>query len=150
MIKFVTGDIFESDAEAIINTINCVGAMGAGLALGFKLKYPKNYERYRVLCREKKIKVGTLFVSKAVSIATGKPFDIINFPTKIHWKDPSDLKYISLGLNVLCRYIKEHELKSIAIPKLGCKNGGLDWNVVKPVIVSFLEKLEDVEIIIYE
>lgn len=145
------GNIFESNTEAIVNTVNCVGVMGKGLALQFKKKYPENFMAYKNACDLGQVKVGKMFVYKANTLFGNKY--IINFPTKKHWRNPSKLEYIVAGLDDLIEIIKSNEIKSIAIPPLGCGLGGLDWVIVKRLIVSkFLDcnLHETVDIYLFE
>lgn len=148
MIKFVKGNLFDSDAEALVNTVNCVGVMGKGVALGVKKKYPNVYKVYKRACDIGQIKPGKLLTVPTENLI-GTQY-IVNFPTKRHWRANSKIEDIKLGLPALVQEIKNLKLKSIAIPPLGCGNGGLDWNEVKPIMVDALSKLEDVDITIYE
>lgn len=143
MIEFVSGDIFESKTQAIVNPVNCVGVMGAGLAKQFKEKYPDYYLQYKILCDEKVIKPGTIWLCK-----NGEKY-IVSFATKNHWKNKSELIWIKLGLMQLRDAIIIKEIHSIAIPALGCGLGGLYWIDVKELI---LEQLCDVDarIFVYE
>lgn len=143
MIHFQFGNIFDSSAQALVNPINCVGVMGKGLALQFKQKYPEMFEAYKEACRKKWIKIGNLF------LFTEKDKLIIGFPTKKHWKDKSELKYIEIGLIKLVELIKERNIKSIAIPALGCGLGQLKWDDVRDLMIKYLEPLNDVEIFVY-
>ncbi len=143
MIHFQFGNIFDSSAQALVNPINCVGVMGKGLALQFKQKYPEMFEAYKEACRKKWIKIGNLFVF------TEKDKLIIGFPTKKHWKDKSELKYIEIGLIKFVELIKERNIKSIAIPALGCGLGQLKWDDVCDLMIKYLEPLNDVEIFVY-
>lgn len=148
MIKFVTGNIFESDAQALVNTVNTVGVMGKGIALQFKKAYPNNFKAYKKACENEEIKIGKLFIFKDFNLSSGEKL-IINFPTKKHWKNPSEYHFIEEGLNDLKRILQENSIQSIAIPPLGAGNGGLDWARVKQLIVSELNDCGS-EIIIYE
>ena len=129
------GDIFESNADAIINTVNCVGVMGAGLAKQFKERYPHNYTNYANACKTGKVEIGKMYIPNVLS-----PNKIIvNFPTKKHWRSPSQLSYIDDGLTALREYIDSAPIQSIAIPPLGCGLGGLNWqDDVHPLIQSKL------------
>lgn len=144
MIKYIKGDIFVSDAEAIVNPVNINGIMGKGLALSFKIEYPENYKAYVKACKNKQIDIGKLFVFKD-SNHFGEKI-IINFPTKKDWYKPSKYEYIDKGLDDLINVIKKYNIKSIAIPPLGCGLGGLDWNIVKSKIEN---KLSDINIDVY-
>ncbi len=148
MIKYVTGNIFESEASALVNTVNTVGIMGKGIALQFKKAYVNNYSAYAEACKRKEIRIGKLFVTRDSNLSTGERY-IINFPTKKDWRKPSEYSYIKEGLDDLIRVIRKKQIKSIAIPPLGAGNGGLEWEKVKMIIE---DKLKDVsaEIIVYE
>lgn len=148
MIKYSKGDIFAADVDAIVNTVNTVGVMGKGLALQFKGRYPRNYELYRAACERGEVQLGRMFVTEPHEI-DGPQF-IINFPTKGHWKANSRLSDIRAGLQDLVRVIREHGIRSIAIPPLGAGNGGLEWLDVRPVIAAALESLTDVEVEVFE
>ena len=148
MIKYVTGDIFESKAQAIVNTVNTVGVMGKGIALQFKKAFPNNYKAYLDACKTGEIKIGKLFVTKDKSVNSGEKI-IVNFPTKTDWRKPSEYSYIEDGLNDLIRIIQEAKIKTISIPPLGAGNGGLKWERVKELIERKLGDV-DVEVFVYE
>lgn len=145
MIYYKTGNILDSQAEALVNTVNTVGVMGKGIALQFKKAYPNNYKMYREAYKKNELKIGRLFVTKDSNISSGEKI-IINFPTKKHWRSPSEYTYIEKGLDSLIEIIKEHHISSIAIPPLGSGNGGLDWGKVKTLIE---QKLSEVNATIY-
>ncbi len=149
MIEYKTGDIFTVEAEAIVNTVNCVGVMGRGIALQFKKKYPHNFKVYAEACKHKEVAPGKMFVYE-----TGKvvgPKHIINFPTKRHWRGKSQIGDIETGLVDLARVIKEKNIESVALPPLGCGLGGLPWLEVKKRIECLLAaELNDVQIIVFE
>lgn len=142
------GNMFDADVEALVNAINCRGSMGAGLALEFKNRYPAMFELYHARCGAGEVVPGKMDVHDLG--AEAKPRWIINFPTKRHWRDPSRLEDIESGLVDLRRVIVELNIRSIAIPALGCGLGGLDWAVVKPRIVAALQELPGVDISIFE
>lgn len=148
MIKFLTGNIFESDAQAIINTVNTVGVMGKGIALQFKKIYPNNFKVYNKACKDGVFNIGDLLVTTETNISTGEKI-IINFPTKKDWRKPSEYEYIEQGLEKLKKVITDYNLMSIAIPPLGAGNGGLKWEKVKTIIINYL-KDSDIEILVYE
>lgn len=148
MITYQTGNILESSAEALVNTVNTEGVMGKGIALQFKKAFPSNFKAYAAACKAGQVAVGRLFLTKDSNLNTGER-TIINFPTKQHWKKPSEYSYIEAGLDELVRVIAEKDIRSIAIPPLGSGNGGLDWQRVKQMIASKLGSL-DVEVIVYE
>lgn len=149
MINYIKGDLLESNALALVNTVNTVGVMGKGIALRFKQMFPHNYSVYRSACMRGEVNPGKMLVVRDNSLITGEHI-IINFPTKVHWRQPSCYEYISEGLIDLINVIKEYNINSIAIPPLGCGNGGLDWVVVKRMISDALSSLEDVKIDVYE
>lgn len=148
MIKYTKGNLLEASTEALVNTVNTVGVMGKGIALQFKKEYPANFRVYAKACKDKSFKTGELLVVKDRNINGEKL--IINFPTKAHWRGKSKYEYIVSGLKDLQKVITEKQIKSIAIPPLGCGNGGLDWLKVKTLLEQFLGELKEVEILIYE
>jgi O-acetyl-ADP-ribose deacetylase (regulator of RNase III) len=148
MIHYKTGNLLDSDATALVNTVNTIGVMGKGIALQFKNIFPNNFKSYSNACKLKEVKVGHLFVTEEESLLSGKKI-IINFPTKTNWRLPSEYEYIEAGLFELVKLIENKKIKSIAIPPLGSGNGGLDWNKVKPILEKYLSDLE-CEIYIYE
>lgn len=147
MIKFVDGDFFDYDADIRINTVNCVGVMGAGVAFAFKNKYPEMYSDYVSLCNKGEISPGKPAVWKNVD-SKGKRIEIINFPTKDHWRNKSKYEYIEEGLVWLSNYLKNKNGKIITLPALGCGHGGLDWKVVKQMIKESLSDNEN-EILVF-
>ncbi len=148
MIRFTQGNLLEADVEAVINTVNTVGVMGKGIALMFKERYPDNFRSYASACKRKEVQVGRMFVTASSELQG--PRWIINFPTKKHWRYPRQLSWVKDGLQSLREVIREKEIRSVAVPPLGCGNGGLDWNTVRPLIEKALGDLDDVEILIYE
>lgn len=151
MIEKITGNILEADVEALVNTVNCVGVMGKGIALQFKNAFPDMYENYRVACRNKQVVPGKMLIDVVVYNYYNKEFIIIiNFPTKRHWKNPSIIGDIKSGLQSLITDIQAMKIKSIAIPPLGCGNGGLDWSVVCPMIEDAMEEVPDTKVLLYE
>lgn len=148
MLELKTGDILREDAEALVNTVNCVGVMGRGIALQFKNAYPDNFKEYEEACAAGDLIPGRMFVYE-----TGKlinPKYIINFPTKRHWRGKSKIEDIQNGLENLVEIIKDRDIRSIALPPLGCGLGGLEWNEVKPLIESALSELDGVDIAVFE
>lgn len=143
MLEFTNENIFESDMEALVNTVNCVGIMGKGLALQFKQAFPENYRAYRKACRLGKVKVGHIFVFEMGFFET--PKFILNFPTKNHWRENSNIQDIQSGLEDLVRIVTQFKIKSIAIPPLGCGNGKLYWPDVRKLIIS---AFKDVDIMV--
>lgn len=148
MIKETRGDILKADVEALVNTVNCVGVMGRGIALQFKKSYPENFNFYKKVCDDKGLSPGKVLVYDLDRFIN--PRYIINFPTKQHWKGKSKLEYIDAGLKALVNEIQRLDIKSIAIPPLGCGLGGLDWQEVRSRIETALSELSNVEVILYE
>ncbi len=145
MLKFVTGDLLQSEADALVNTVNCEGYMGKGIAYQFKKRFPEMNADYVKKCKANELTTGKLHCFK-----TGNKL-IINFPTKDKWREKSKMEYITSGLDELIKVIREYNISSVAIPPLGCGNGGLDWNEVRPEIIRKLEKIsEKTDIFIYE
>ena len=137
MLKLIqNGDIFTSSCDFLINPVNVVGVMGKGLALEFKKRFPKNFQAYQKCCKDGSFVVGKLLVVPENEKA------IINFPTKKHWKDNSELNYIVLGLEKLKIAVQRYNIKSIAFPKVGCGLGNLDWNDVFPLIEAFSNSID--------
>ncbi len=147
MIHYQIGNLLDSEAEALVNTVNTLGVMGKGIALQFKNLFPNNFKLYYNACKNKEVQVGKLFVTEE-TLLTGKKI-IINFPTKTNWRLPSEYQYIEVGLTELVKVIEEKKIKSIAIPPLGSGNGGLDWNKVKQILEKHLTNV-DCDIWIYE
>ncbi len=147
MIEFVTGNILNADVDALVNTVNCVGVMGRGVALQFKKSYPENFAQYEAACERGEVRPGAMFVT-----VTGifPPRFIINFPTKRHWKGKSRLADIQSGLVALVAEVRSRVIQSIALPPLGCGLGGLEWDAVRPLILSAFEALPDVRVVVYE
>lgn len=148
MIKVFEGDMMQSGAEALVNTVNTVGVMGKGIALQFKEAFPSNNKAYIYACKNKTLGIGKLLAVWDENLQLGRKL-IINFPTKEHWRYPSKYEYIEKGLIALRELLEKEKIKSIAIPPLGSGNGGLDWGKVKPMIEQALKDL-DTEIMIYE
>lgn len=148
MIEYLTGNIFDADVEAVVNTVNCVGVMGKGIALQCKELYPDNFKCYAKACKESKVVQGKMFVYETQLLAG--PRYIINFPTKRHWRNPSLLEDIESGLDDLVEVIERYKISSIAIPPLGAGLGGLAWRVVKRLIEAKLSVLPGVSILVYE
>lgn len=147
MIHYLVGNIFDSNAMALVNTVNLMGVMGKGVALQFREKFPANYKAYKAACKNQTIAIGKLMVFKEQTV-WGEKY-IVNFPTKTDWRKPSEYLYIEKGLDDLINVISSYNITSIAIPPLGAGNGGLNWNRVKDIIEQKLSNL-DIEIYIYE
>ena len=148
MIRFKTGDILAEDVEALVNTVNCVGVMGRGIALQFKKRFPENFRAYSKACDKGEVQPGRMFVFSTRRLTN--PQYVINFPTKRHWRGDSRLEDIEAGLSDLTRCIRESGVRSVAIPPLGSGLGGLDWTAVRPLIEEALRNLEDVQIVVFE
>lgn len=148
MIKYTEGNLLESTAQALVNTVNTVGVMGKGIALQFKNRFPNNFRVYQNACKEGTIAIGKLLVVEEESMLDGKKM-VINFPTKTDWRKPSEYRYIEEGLTDLVRIIRQYQIESIAIPPLGAGNGGLEWNKVKGLIEQSLSNVP-CEIHIYQ
>jgi O-acetyl-ADP-ribose deacetylase (regulator of RNase III) len=142
MIEYKRGDILKESAEALVNTVNCVGVMGRGIALQFKKAFPDNYQAYKRASSQNEVRPGQMFVYETGTLTN--PRYIINFPTKQHWRAKSRIEDIESGLEALNNTIKEHEIRSIALPSLGCGLGGLEWTDVKPRIEASLGSLSGV------
>ncbi len=148
MFEYKSGDILKEDTEALVNTVNCVGVMGRGIALQFKHAFPDNFKAYTKACKNEEVQPGQMLVFETGQLTN--PRYIINFPTKRHWRGKSRMEDIESGLRALVATIQRYSIRSIAIPPLGSGLGGLDWTEVKPRIETFLQPLRDVHIIIYE
>lgn len=148
MIHTKKGNLLQAQTEAIVNTVNTVGVMGKGIALQFKEAFPENYKLYRQAVGRGEVVIGKMFVHRSAQL-DGVRY-IINFPTKEQWFRPSSYAYIEEGLKDLVRVIQQYGIKSIAIPPLGCGNGGLDWKVVRKMIEEALSPLTDLDVVLYE
>lgn len=148
MMRFTQGNLLDARVDALVNTVNTVGVMGKGIALMFKERFPENFAAYEAACQAGEVQVGRMFVQAGVEL--DGPRWIINFPTKKHWRQPARLQWIEAGLEDLKRVIQAKQIRSVALPPLGCGNGGLDWNEVRPRIESVLGELSDVEVVIFE
>ncbi len=148
MSRLTQGNLLEADVDAVVNTVNTQGIMGKGIALMFKDRFPENFEAYADACKKHEVRIGEMFVTKSDELFG--PRWIINFPTKTHWRVNTRLEWIEEGLKDLVRVIEQNQIRSIAIPPLGCGNGGLDWGVVRSLIVTALGEVDGVDAIIYE
>ena len=145
MIRYTTGNIFESNAKCLVNTVNCEGYMGKGIAYQFKMRFPENNRDYVRACKNGNLRIGTIhyYIENGILI--------VNFPTKDKWREKSQMYYIEVGLDCLVELIKEKKIESIAIPPLGCGNGGLNWMIVKKIIDSKLQEVAlTCDILVYE
>ena len=148
MLKYKTGDILAEDAEALVNTVNCVGVMGRGIALQFKRVFPENFKAYAARCKRDEMQPGQVFVFETGQLT--HPHYIINFPTKRHWRGKSRMEDIESGLASLAQEIRARGIRSIAIPPLGSGLGGLDWAEVRRRVQAALEKFDDVKVVVFE
>lgn len=148
MIRYVQGDLLDAQAEALVNAVNTVGVMGKGIALAFKQRFELNYRLYAAACHAGEVRVGRMFVTEPGEAAG--PRWIVNFPTKQHWRQPSQLAWVAAGLADLQRFIRQQGVRSIAIPALGAGLGGLAWPDVRAAIEAALADLHEVQIDVYE
>jgi O-acetyl-ADP-ribose deacetylase (regulator of RNase III) len=149
MIRFTTGNLLDVRSEAVVNTVNTVGIMGKGIALMFREAFPANFRAYAAACKRGDVRVGEMFVTERPEML-GWPRWIINFHTKQHWRGKSHLEWVHSGLEDLRRTILEKNIRSVALPPLGCGNGGLEWRVVRPLIERMLADLPGVDVIVFE
>jgi O-acetyl-ADP-ribose deacetylase (regulator of RNase III) len=147
MLEIVQGNLLAAKADALVNTVNCMGVMGKGIALQFKQAFPQNTKAYERACRNEELHPGMVLTVPTGEL--GQPRYIINFPTKQNWKGNSKLVYIKSGLTALIEEVERLGIDSIAIPPLGCGHGGLDWNDVLPLIESAFAKLPHVHALVY-
>lgn len=148
MIEYTRGNLIEADVEALVNTVNTVGVMGKGIALMFKESFPENFAAYAAACKQQEVTTGRMFVTEREALLG--PRWIINFPTKQHWRAKTRMEWIESGLEDLKRVIREQGIRSIALPPLGCGNGGLDWDRVRPRIEAALGELDNVRVLVFE
>jgi O-acetyl-ADP-ribose deacetylase (regulator of RNase III) len=137
MVEIVTGDIFNSEAQTLVNAVNCAGVMGKGIALAFKRHFPAMFADYAERCKEGRVRLGEPYLYRGESL----PW-VLNFPTKDHWRSASKLEAIVAGLSYLEAYYHEWGITSLAVPALGCGAGQLEWNVVGPILRDMLGKLD--------
>lgn len=152
IFRVANGDIFKAPCEALVNPVNCVGISGKGLAKEFKKRFPDAFIEYARACKAGDIKIGAVFATPANKPAPSeklKPPFVVHFPTKQHWRDDSFKAYITEGLVALRLHIMEARYRTIAIPALGCGNGGLEWSWVGPTIEDALQNV-DAEVYLYE
>ena len=148
MITYVKGNLLDSPAVALVNTVNLVGVMGKGIALQFKKAFPRNFEVYRKACRSGELGIGKILAVGDRNLLLGDKL-ILNVPTKTDWHLPSHYDYVDRGLAALRKYLLANRILSLAVPAMGCGNGGLNWAVVKPMIEERLAGL-DCAIFVYE
>lgn len=147
MVELAHGDLFQADAEALVNAVNCVGVMGRGIALQFRTAFGENYVAYKAMCDRGALQPGTLFVHDMNRLVN--PRYIINLPTKRHWQDKSRIEDIEAGLAALAAEVRARSIRSLAVPRLGCGLGGLDWQVVRPLIEQTFVDLPEVRVLLY-
>lgn len=146
MIRLVKGDLLNSKAEVLVNTVNTVGVMGKGIALRFRDAFPNNFEVYRQACLAGRLHIGELLIVMDGNLITGAK-TIINFPTKTHWRKPSRYTYVEKGLRALRTYLIENNISTVAMPAPGCGNGGLDFFKISSMILEHLSGIAtDVEL----
>jgi O-acetyl-ADP-ribose deacetylase (regulator of RNase III) len=148
VIVMKKGDILSTDAEALVNTVNCVGISGRGVALQFKRAFPENFKVYEAACKRGEVVPGRMFVFETGRL--DNPRYIINFPTKRHWRGKSRLDDIERGLEALVQEVRQRRIRSIALPPLGSGLGGLNWSDVRPKVEAALSKLQDVDATVFE
>lgn len=148
MLEFKTGNLFSEEAEALVNTVNCVGVMGRGIAYQFKVNYPGNFKAYKKACDQGLVQPGRMFVHNTGQL-NGPKF-IINFPTKRHWRGKSRVQDIEAGLESLAREIEERDIQSIAIPPLGSGLGGLDWHEVRNLLEGTFGGIRNRRVVVFE
>lgn len=147
MIVDAEGDLLAAEADALVNTVNCVGVMGKGIALQFKRRYPDMFDDYRRACKQGLVSIGKMHVFQTHQL--DGPEYIINFPTKRHWRSPSKLSYIDEGLRDLIDVAEQLAITRIAVPPLGAGNGGLDWSEVRPLLVAAFSRHPEIEVLLY-
>ena len=148
MIQYKSGNILTEDAEALLNTVNCVGVMGRGIALQFKNAFPENFKAYAAACKRKEVQPGQMFIFETNTLTN--PKFIVNFPTKRHWRGKSRIDDVRSGMDALVAELQNRKIRSIAIPPLGSGLGGLNWAEVRSLIKEALIGLDDVQVVIYE
>jgi len=148
MIELRQGDILQADVEALVNTVNCVGIMGRGIALQFRNEFPENYLAYKAVCDRGELRPGKMLVVNLNRLQN--PRYIVNFPTKRHWKGKSRIEDIQVGLESLVEEVRRRRIGSLAVPPLGCGLGGLRWDQVRPLIERAFCVIPDVRVALYE
>jgi O-acetyl-ADP-ribose deacetylase (regulator of RNase III) len=142
MIRILIGDLFKSQAQTLVNAVNCVGVMGKGIAEQFRRRFPAMFDDYKQRCRRKDVRLGEPYLYRDCS-----GIQIVNFPTKSHWRSPSRIVDVEHGLDDLVKHATEWNIASLALPALGCGNGGLEWSRVGPLIYRKLNTLPiDIEL----
>ncbi len=148
MIRYTTGNILDAEVEALVNTVNCVGVMGRGIALQFKNAFPENFKAYEAACRRKAVEPGRMFVFDTGDLTP--PRYIVNFPTKRHWRGKSRMEDIETGLAALVDEVRRRVIRTIAVPPLGSGLGGLEWAQVRPRIEAALGDIDGLDVLVYE
>lgn len=148
-IKYIKGDMFTDRSEAIVNTVNCVGIMGKGVALEFKKRWPQNFKEYKKVCDDKTLSPGLMFIHDNSDMFNAGPRYLINFPTKQHWRSKSKISFIEAGLDDLVNQVRKLRIQSVALPPLGCGNGGLEWQEVRKLVETKLAELSEVDFHVY-
>jgi O-acetyl-ADP-ribose deacetylase (regulator of RNase III) len=143
MITYIEKSIFQSPAQVLTNTVNCVGVMGKGLALEFKNRHPEMFDDYKLRCDRGEVRPGIPYLWEDDQV------QILNFPTKRHWRENSLIEDIDAGLKYLAEHYQEMGICSLALPQLGCGNGGLSWGDVQPLIEKYLAEIPDLEVFVY-
>ena len=147
MLRFTQGNLLEAPAEALVNTVNEVGVMGKGIALMFKDAYPESARLYEEACKRNELHVGRVLVTPSQQLHG--PRWIIHFPTKKHWRQPSRLQWVRDGLKDLVQQLRSRQIRSVAVPPLGCGNGGLEWEQVRREIEVAFAELPQVEVLVF-
>lgn len=148
MIEITRGNLLRADAEALVNTVNCIGYMGKGIALQFKQAFPENFKAYEKVCRAHELHPGKMFVFRTSML--GSPKFIINFPTKRHWRGKARIDDIRAGMVALVEEVRRIGIVSVAVPPLGCGLGGLDWSEVRPMIEEAFHATPEVRVLLFE
>ena len=148
MVRYNSGNLLEAQTEALVNTVNEVGVMGKGVALMFRESFPESAKVYQTAAKAGAVRVGHIFVTESASLIA--PKYILHFPTKKHWRHPSRIEWIRDGLDDLVRVVRERRIQSVALPPLGCGNGGLDWEVVRREIEAAFDAVPDIDVLLYE
>lgn len=147
MITYCQGDLLDADVDALVNAVNTVGVMGKGIALAFKNRFPANFQAYAAACQRGEVVTGRMFITETPALLG--PRWIVNFPTKQHWRDPSQLEWVQTGLQDLRRFLLAQQVQSVALPALGAGLGGLSWPTVRAEIEAALADLP-VDVRVYE
>lgn len=147
MIEYRDGDLLADRSEALVNAVNCVGVMGAGVALAFRRRFPENFRAYAAACRRNEVAPGRMFVFETG--AESPPRYLVNFPTKRHWRDTSRMEDLVAGVSSLREEVCARAIRSVALPALGCGLGGLRWPEVRAVIADGLRGLQEVRVTVY-